>query len=323
MPVAGVTAGSYAESLPCVEANLEALLRHAGAGDLLTLTALGGPCTMDADPPASLRLRPVELGEWIRRCTGLELVRSTSADWAGLAGQIRSLAGGGLPVLVYADAFTVPWNPYAGHEHHEHAFVVDGADGADQRFHVVDAYTNATRYGRAEPRELWVQERELAGSLRPAGDTYRIDHISGTVRHVDAAELGRDIIGRNVRDHARAEREGRDAAALVSFARGDLGTAELGWLSLAIWLTTRSRALHTRWWRESPWLDGGAEASRCGDEASGQWQKAQTISYLAWRRVEAGNPCPPTLASALAAAAQADAQWFAAMGQWLSPAGPG
>lgn len=316
MTVAGAEPGPLAGVLPCVEANIEVLLRHAGVADLLT--SLGGPCTIDARPMTELRLSPFPRDEWITRCTGLRLARAGADDGAALTAQLRQRAGAGVPVLVYADSYTVPWNPYAGHEHHEHAFVVDGVDTVDgvEVLHVVDAYTNATRYGNAEPGDRWVPAGDLARELRPVADRFQLRHLEGTLHPADPAVLAAEVTAANLAVHHMAAAHGRDAAALAAFAAGGgLGFDELAWLTLAVWLVSRSRQAHVRWWQDGHCrgADGAPAVLAAAEPVTTLWQTAQTMCYLAWRRVEAGRPCPPTLGGALAEAAAAETRWFAAM----------
>lgn len=304
---------SYAEHLPCVEANLEVLVRRAGVEDVLTL--LGGPCGLAAAPPDRLELRPVDLAEWIARWTGLRLVRDGGLERDALVDRVRTLAAAGTPALVFADAFTVPWNPYAGHEHHEHAFVVDDCDEGAGRVHVVDAYTNATPYGHAAPRREWMAARELAAALRPHGRGFAVAHLEGSPREPGAPLVA--IVSDNVSAYEQAAAAGAGADALTAHLPAAPGPQELHWLTLATWLVARSRSLHALWWRTGG-LPGGDGVAEFGEQvAVPAWRAAQTSTYLASRRVAAGRACPPAARDALAAAARADREWFSRMRDWL------
>ncbi|MFD0635651.1 hypothetical protein ACFQ9X_32975 [Catenulispora yoronensis] len=308
--------------LSCVEANIEVLLRHAGAADVLT--ALGALCSLDVLPPAQPVLTPLPRDAWIERSTGLRLT-STPADTAAKAiDAARAAAESGSPTLVVADAFTVPWNPYAGHEHHEHGFVVDGAEG--DRLHIVDAYVNTTRYGPTEPGARWIEAAELISVLRPAGDRFELRNLVGAGPATDRDTVAAQAVAANVAAWREAAAEGRDATALARFADGGLDAEGLAWLSLAVWLISRSRQVHARWWQERTGESVDAEASvgaaapkaaeavvAAAEPVLRQWQTTQTMTYLAWRRVEAGHPCPTTLAATLSAAAEAETAWFEAM----------
>ena len=320
----GVSPGSYCALLPCVDANLEALLRHARVADVLTV--LGGPCGMVAQPPDELRLQPVDRDEWIAR-TGLELVRVNGLDGAGLLDHVRSLVERRTPALVYADAFTVPWNPYRGQEHHEHAFVVDGTrDDGPGRLHIVDAYSNVTRYGTADPCELWLDASDLVASLAPDGERFTVAHLTGAAHGTVAGpkEL-QDLVTLNVAAAERSLRRGVDASALAEYLPDDPVSEQIGWLALATWLATRSRRLHALWWTETEGLAALAPPAPVvelgSEEVVPAWQEAQTGAYLAWRRVEAGRACPPSLRASLVRAAAADRAWFDAMQRWLDDAG--
>lgn len=316
MTVAGTAPGPLAPMLSCVEANIEVLLRHAGVADVLTV--LGGLCSLDVAPPAPPVLTPLPRDSWIERCTGLRLARTDADSGAEVLDAARAAAEAGTPMLVVADAFTVPWNPYAGHEHHEHGFVVDGFE--DGRLRIVDAYTNTTRYGATEPGARWIDAGDLIGGLRPAGDRFELCHLVRAGAAAERDALAAEAVAANLRAWHEAAAAGRDATALAVFAGNGLDAAGLAWLSLAIWLIARSRQLHAQWWRERADGCGTAEESAAAASVAAaaepvlqQWQSAQTMSYLAWRRVEAGHPCPTTLGSSLAGAAQAESAWFEAM----------
>ncbi len=314
MIVLGAEPGPLAGVLPCVEANIEVLLRYAGVAEVLTV--LGGPCTVDAKPMSRLWLSPMPRDDWISRCTGLRLAPSWAADATELIALIRDRAASKVPVLVHADSHSVPWNPYAGHEHHEHAFVVDGVDG--DAIHIVDAYTNTTRYGPAEPGKRWMPADTLARELRPAADRFELRQLEGTPHPADPTmlvDLAAEVTKANLTAYRSAAAAGEGAAAVAGFANGRLGFDELGWLTLAVWLISRSRQAHVLWWKEGPFraTAGAPDVLAAAEPVTKLWQTAQTMCYLTWRRVEAGRPYPRTLGDTLAEAAAAEDAWFDAI----------
>lgn len=317
---AGAAPGPLAPMLSCLDANIEVLLRHAGVTETAVLTALGALCSLDVAPPELPVLTPLPREAWIERCTGLRLTQAPASTGAELIESARAVVGSGSPVLIVADAFTVPWNPYAGHEHHEHGFVVDGF--GEGTVHVVDAYTNTTRYGPTDPGARWVDSNDLISGLRPAGDHFELRHLVGEVTAADPAALAAEAIAANTRAWRAAEVRGRDAAALVAFAEDGLDLDGLAWLSLAVWLITRNRQAHAEWWRRQGAASAseGAQAAvaEAAESVLEQWRSIQAVSYLAWRRVEAGKPCPTTLAATLTGAAKAESDWFQAMAAALS-----
>lgn len=335
----GVVYGPNPELLSCVDANLESLLAHAGVSDLLTV--LGGPCGLDVVPLRHIELRPVPVGDWIRACTGLDLINDAEPTARAALAIARRVVGAGHPVLVTVDAYTVPWSPYHSREHHEHGFVVDGFDDDrfdDERWHVVDSYTNNTRYGRADPMARWFGAGELLG-LGAFGEAVTVSHLAGELappgnplaRAVETVRL-------NQRAAAAARRQGRDVTALAAYPWEGETSLGMQWLSLATWLIARSRGLHARWWRQVADLDvagsagsvagsAGSVVGSAGDVAEyglsvaeRAWQEAQSAAYLGWRRVEAGRPCPPNVAASLVAVSDAERIWFDRMADWLAAA---
>ncbi|MBM0230672.1 hypothetical protein JNW91_01535 [Micromonospora sp. STR1_7] len=307
--ILGVRPGANADTLSCAAANLESLLTFAGVTD--TLTPLAAPCTADVTSPDRLRLSPVPLAQWLTRTTGLTLERWTASTADEVLQFAADVVMSGRPVLVHADAYTVPWNPYCGHEHHAHAFVVDGVD--DNRLHMIDGYTNATRYGTAAPIELWMKRAELAAVLAPPPDErWAVEQLTGAARATQSGLLTSfEIITANVRVRAEAEAAGRGLASLAAWADKD----HIAGLNLAIWLLTRSRTAHERWWHTL----NPATTSVDGGECVAAWKMAQTLAYIAWRRVTAGKPCPTSIADAVLAAADAEERWFTQMAEWAQP----
>lgn len=313
---------SYAECLPCVEANLEVLLRLAGVEDVLTV--LGGLCVMVARPPNALRLQPVTMDDWIRRRTNLRLMATPYADNGRLLGGARRLIHEGAPALIFADAFSVPWSPYLGQEHHEHAFVIDAWDDHDNRSHVIDAYTNITRYGKAERCELWIDASDLVALLRPHGRCFKVAHFVGSPSACERRpEDMLETVKLNVAAHGLSRQRRLDAQGLADHFAAPRQLNDLRWLALATWLAARSRRMHVTWWKQTTCLTALAPCApeiSLGEEVAAAWDRAQTASYLAWRRVEAGRDCPPLLSESVARAAEAEHCWFESMRDWLEEA---
>ncbi|MGP3999324.1 hypothetical protein [Streptomyces sp. 8N706] len=322
--------GAYRASLSCVDANLEVLLGHHGVPDVLTV--LGGLCVLDTEPGGTVTTRPTPVDRWVRHCTGLELRQSEAPDVETVFRLARSAVDERAPVLVTVDAHSVPWSPYQGREHHEHAFVIDGyeapddgGDGIPRRVHVVDAYTNATRHGAADPQELWMDTERLRTTLTAHGDAFGVARLEGERQCVaDSAIRALETVWLNTRAHERTVEAGRDSRGLACHDWEQETAEGLQWLSLATWLATRNRGLHAQWWdrmhaSRAPGKPG--PVAEAGHEAAHSWQQAQKAVYLAWRRVEAGRACPPTLKTSLTVAADAEERWFAAMYTWLRTLG--
>ncbi|GII66307.1 hypothetical protein Skr01_63920 [Sphaerisporangium krabiense] len=193
----------------------------------------------------------------------------------------RHAAGG--PVLLIADAFFLPWVPYAGHRHMEHGFLLADTGGT---LTVVDGYHNETPWGPARPLARPIAPDALAAVLpggarvvRPRPD----DTWTPPVARFDAA--GAAVIDAYVdayRDHPHR------AAALDR-------------LTLETWLLSRSRRLHAAYRTAG----GEAEAAHLRD-----WAALCERTFLAARRVQQGRPEPDGLFDRLRDVLAADTRVF-------------
>lgn len=306
--------GGNAELLTCAAANVEAVLRYYRAPEVLT--ALGSQFFFSTEPSgryASFEHTAEESA--VARWTGIELIEDRAEGFDRAMGKLTELLFDGRPVLVFVDAFGVPWNPYSGHEHHEHAFVIDGFDSEANELHVVDAYVNATPYGPASPFSSWIPVSRLRGQLRPAGDAYRMMRFDGggSAEKLEPESV-MEILNENVAAHRSAAERGESLARLARWAETEkLDEGAVQWLSLVSWLGTRARSLHLSWLREVdrrfPKLGLAFPLVQGFEGLVGNWQKTQGTAYMAFRRLAAGRPCPPTLHEALADLDTAEHTW--------------
>jgi acyl carrier protein len=324
----GVPLGELSGMLPCAGANLEALLRFLGAREITTL--LGGQFHVELIPAERrARFEHSALAGTLERWAGLACAVDRAADTTALLALARSRLQEGFPLLVHADAGSVAWNPYYGHEHFEHAFVLDGLDGARQLAHVVDCYSNATPYGSASPLRDWKPLGDLRALVPPPDEPgFQLLHLveRGVPRPL-AEEDVLDLVGRNVTAYRQALVAGRGLGSAVPWlAAGAVGEKDLGWLSLVSWLGARSRALHLEWWRELgsrfPRF-GTGEVASLGAEVVTAWQGLQSMAFIAHQRVKAGRPWPQALGASLEKVAGAELGWLAGMTEWREAAGAG
>ena len=112
--------------LDCLAVNLAVLLAWHGAADVRTPFAARWRFRLrdDAAGDSRLDLPPRDLADDLRELAGWELRWRPAADLAGELAAWASSCDEGQPVLVVADAFDMPWVPYAGHEHMTHATAI-------------------------------------------------------------------------------------------------------------------------------------------------------------------------------------------------------
>jgi hypothetical protein len=279
--------------LDCVSDNVALLLAHAGLADVRTPFALDWRFDLrdGADGLPRLDLPPAALPELLAERTGFTL------EWrpVGELDEWREALARGEPVLAVGDAFHLPWVPYHGHKHLDHGFVVEGLD--DGVAHVVDAYDNATQWGRAEPLATTVPVDDLGPALADAGRWTLLTRV-GEPRPVDLAER----LAENAAAILGAERDGSYRRFVEAHREPDEPTLDN--LTLQTWLLARNRALHGRWLAGQEGL--GELAERFEAEVVAAWRRAAETAYMALRRVSAGRQAPPAAFEATEAAVAAE-----------------
>jgi hypothetical protein len=191
---------------------------------------------------------------------------------------------------VVADAYDLPWIPYAGHRHMPHSFLLDTSD---EGYTVVDAYRNDTPWGSARPG-VW--SLSAAGVDRAAaGGALAITVAAGASRpHAGRAA----VLAGNA---ARARTAGPDIERYTAVLRVGLdGPEAVERLVLDIWLLARERLLHSAWIGTHP---AAADVAAQADA----WQRLATQSYLALRRAQRGAPPHGALVDDLGRLLHADA----------------
>jgi hypothetical protein len=295
--------------LDCLAVNLAVLLAWHGVADVRTPFAARWRFRLRDHGAGGRRpdLPPEDLAEDLRELAGWELPWRPAA---GLAAELATWAAAcdeGEPVLVVADAFDMPWVPYAGHEHMEHSFIVAGVD--DGSLTIADGYVNTTEWGAAQPVTATVGRAEIAGLLTGAG-RWSDPRPAGSQAAGTACSPAATTIARLVRDNAdgictageagRYDMFLRQAAALVQ-------ASDLAPVAMDTWLIARSRRLHARW------LD--SDAATCvpatvrrdfGASVAAAWTRAAEMSYIGLRRARSGRAVPPAVTECLRQACSAE-----------------
>jgi hypothetical protein len=286
--------------LDCICDAVTLLLAQAGVADVREPFAADWRFDLvgDEEELPRLDLPPADLADRLARRTGFALswqrlisVEDALPRWRDLLAQNR-------PVLVVGDAFYLPWVPYAGHEHMDHGFVVEGIhDNTDVQ--LVDPYENTTEWGRAVPQTVTLSAGELARAI--TAGRWAVLTRTGEPRPVDvAAQLAENAcaVDVNLRTFVEAHRA-PDEPALAN-------------LTLSTWLLARNRALHRRWLVDvAPALEGLGLAGlpdRFEREVAQAWKRASEASYLALRRLRSGRAVPPIAVTAAEQATAAEAQ---------------
>jgi len=280
--------GLDAELLDCYDDNLQVLARHAGAADVRTPFARDwGFTARGAEREPDFFREPVE--RRLREDTGLAVTWHPALR-SGVEACAALLADG-RPVLMLADAYEMPWLPYAGNAHMTHSLVIDAIDG--DTVAIADAYHNDTAWGPARP-------------CRTTIDTARLADLFDDDARIATLETGGPPAPPDPVEVVRANAEALDVSALRCYTdkvRRELDDrAATEALALACWLGVRSRTRYGRWLGELAGRDPvvAPVAARFHDEVVPAWRQASQRAYIARQRAERGRAVPAGAFDALA-----------------------
>jgi hypothetical protein len=242
--------GLRAEALDCVQANLAVVAdQQNGAQAHLALGAL-------------LRF-PVDSSSEARLAEACELAGIQVAQrWDGLDGaRLGQLCLDQPQLYVVADAYAMPWLPYAGREHLEHSFLLSAGTTST----VIDAYHNDTPWGEIRPA-VWKLDRLTL----PDATAYLLEVLPSKLE-----------VPNIVLSNASAM-----AAAAPAIDRY-VAEFDLRQLVLDVWLLARSRQLH------AAWLESVGLASAEAEQQAKDWLAFAGQTFLAMRRADRGGAVSP------------------------------
>jgi hypothetical protein len=266
-----------ADALDCLQTTFALITDHAhGPGTHLALGAQWGL----PSPVPSLDVRLAQARDML----GLVPVKRRR----NLAGQaLRRVAMPGRYLYVIADAYHLPWLPYAGRQHMEHSFLIDSAaDAHSDAFVVVDPYHNDTPWGPARPGAWEVTSARIDAAMAGAAAL--------TVAPGSPPRL-------NVPAVLASNAAGLQAEAVQQYMAGARSMASqagaLERLVLDIWVACRERLLHAVWLASLHRPPASApEMAQLAED----WQRLAARSYIAVRRVSSGRAADAGLADELA-----------------------
>jgi hypothetical protein len=283
--------------LDCLNDNLAVLLLHVGVADVRTPFACQWYFDVDLESPERMiTVERVPAEALIRQQTGCVL------DWHEFerdrcTATCESFVRGNQPVLIFGDAYFMPWLPYFGREHMEHTFIVDGVSADQRLLHLVDAYANKTEWGEATPIETYLPAMALERIVQ-ALDTAR----SGSFLIVGQAEqpAALDLPALLRRNAAQILVQLRDKARLSHYsqyyASNVTDVAAIKQFVLDCWLIARSRALHGLWLadvaRDQPELLDSTFVEAFAQDVVAPWQRVSEFAYILFRRVSQGRAAP-------------------------------
>jgi hypothetical protein len=285
--------------LDCLNDNLAVLLDYLGVTDIRTPFAC--QWYFDFDPSAHDR-RPIlesfPVEDFIRQHTGCSIKKSQFERGRAVE-TCSELVQRGQPVLVFGDAFLMPWLPYFGQEHMEHSFIVDGISADQQVLHIVDAYYNRTEWGTATPTATYLPVMGLEPIIHnvesPHGGAFWTMQQDGPAHAVDFLAL----LQRNAEQMGM---QARDAGPLSRFcqhyAEAIRDASAIKEFTLACWLVARARGYHHLWLSDvastHPNLFDPTFVDRFSQDVVAPWQRVSEFAYILFRRVSQGRTPPDT-----------------------------
>ncbi|MGW7463783.1 hypothetical protein ACWGJT_03525 [Streptomyces xantholiticus] len=185
-------------------------------------------------------------------------------------------------LYVVADAYALPWCPYAGHAHMDHSFLLLRRD--EESVEVVDAYHNDTPYGPARPSAWVISRGEFEERL--AGQSLRVGEVEATTPQ-------RPGIAHTLQRNASSLSEARHLMRVYAqkYQDYDDPSTAAEALLLESWLLARSRRLHAQWLTHSV----PREVCEPFIHHADAWARFAGQCYLAVRRLRRGNTPPEGL----------------------------
>ncbi|MEV7190828.1 hypothetical protein AB0N81_03335 [Streptomyces sp. NPDC093510] len=275
--------------LNCDNAHLAALQQFHGAADPSAAMGLQWSFELRSTDEVPVTLR-VPVLESIARETGLVFDRRQIA-LPGYYEAVTALVADGTPLIVYGDAFHMPWLPYFGNDSSAHPTILAGVTG--DTFHIVEAYTNSTPWGRVVPGPAQVTRAEYEKLVEALGPGQLGEVISlssrGTARPTPPAEALRA----NAETILRLVGERGDLHAYAQWARDHADdTDAMARYDLGCWEVTRARSCHSAWLTRlaeaRPELVPAGLARRFHEEIDLPWRRASQFAFVNAQRVAKG-----------------------------------
>lgn len=279
--------------LDCVDDNVAVLLKYAGHGDTRTPFACEWHFAFaSATHTVAVFRTPIE--DRIARWTPYRLVRERVGGDVIAWCRDRVVSSG--PILLYGDAYFMPWLVYAGHQHIEHSFLVDAVT-ADDGVRIVDAYCNRTTWGDIRPTECWISHKTFLECVQTLETP--MSATSARVERTDmrpGAELVAELRTNAAAMLAAAAEQGAMSAFVDAYTTAISDSAFVTRFVLDCWLAVRVRGLHALWLtdiaEQRPDIIAPRLAERFRVDVVSAWQRVNELAFLMQRRVSLGRSAP-------------------------------
>ncbi|MBK3569777.1 BtrH N-terminal domain-containing protein [Streptomyces sp. MBT62] len=276
--------------LNCDNAHLAALQQFYGVPTPSAAVGMQWSFALPSTDAVPVTLR-VPVLEAVALETGLVLERQRLDDGPGYYDAVRALLAEGTPLIIYGDAFHMPWLPYFGHDSSAHPTVLVGA--TDEEFHLVEAYTNSTPWGKVVPGPARVSRAEFEKLVEalPPGQRGEIIALTGRCTARPANPAG--TLRANARSILDRVGEHGDLTAYAEWAREHAADARaMALYDLGCWEVTRARSCHAVWLGRlsdtCPELLPPGLVRRFHEEIDLVWRRASQFAFVNAQRVAKG-----------------------------------
>jgi hypothetical protein len=265
--------GLRADALDCLQTSIALAADHAYGRD--SHLALGSVLRWDFTTARGIACIRRSLDDRLHDAEAVLGVRVRHRRSAAGGAAVRRLLADLGRLYVVADAFDLPWVPYAGHRHLTHSFLLEpGAVG----YRVVDGYHNDTEWGAARPG-TWVLSAEEVDAALARGVVALVLEAAAAPPAIDEES----VVAENA---ARAAAAAADVETYLGALRSQAhDPAALEQLVLDVWLLARERRLHAAWLAGSRGYRALAPDAAAVADA---WSTLAARSYLAMRRSRRG-----------------------------------
>jgi hypothetical protein len=285
------------DALDCIAVNVAVLLEWMGVRDIRTPFAAEWHFSFVPEgSEAQLLLGRSSLQDLVARYTRYTIKEHRLSDDGGLSTALARLADEG-PILLFGDAYHMPWLPYANKQHMEHSVILTSVDGRNAS--IVDAYSIRTEWGDARPTATSVPAACLVESISSLKSTR---HRTAWSIQKGAENAGQSI-DRVLYANVESILQELDAThAMRTFATYYADRVKqpdvLQQFALDCWLVTRARQIHARWLADLAQSSSGtisaAVAEAFENTVVRPWKTASEFSYVAFRRAQGGRSTPDT-----------------------------
>ncbi|RJX37517.1 hypothetical protein D3P09_21275 [Paenibacillus pinisoli] len=242
--------GVDTSNLDCIHDNIAVLLHHGGILNADHIFASTWYFDFIADETAVTPIVPkldyLALPERISYA-GFELTEKKFREGDYIS-TITDLLAQGNPLIVFGDAFYMPWLHYYSREHHEHTIIIAGINSATKKIAIIDAFQNLTPWGTIHRQKKEISLTVLIEAIEKLQTTKRKSYYLLN-KIGPQTSLGNEII-MNINSERIIQKVGEEQtiSKFSSYYKERFMSREyLDQFVYSCWLTARARVNYHKW----------------------------------------------------------------------------